>query len=791
MNRTSGRNAGRTAGRRSGERGRRFAVRHLPSALLLLGFAATGASRTGLAQPGLEGLLDLPARVQLQALAGRGPAPGLPAGSESSGDTLRGWILHTERNWRCPAEFRGRLRFHDGADWVLRLGPGELSALVGRGGVLGICAERRLRPCLDIARQLTGADLVHDPPPEQPAWRGRGVLVGVVDTGIDPAHPDFWEDGQLRVRACWDQESDRVWSRDVLAQGLAGNLDQDGHGSHVCGIAAGNGASHPGETDDGPFVGFAPEAELLVVRSTLYESDVLSGAEWIFQHAEELGRPCVVNLSLETHLGAHDGSSFLERELSELSGPGRLVVCAAGNSGDAGQHASALFGFSHLLMFRNTHNRDLSCDCWIESGEEPQVLLTLPGGSEVEPRSQGIYQDGWHLQLPPPQQEGGKWRLLLQVESGPDLEGDWELRFDFQGAGTRQLHAWGFNLVFENPDSLSTLGIPATGDSMLVAGSLVSRLSWTDMDGSSWYYPGETEGSPSSFSGRGPRVDGRLVPQVLMPGQGIFSVMSSALEDDPGQRQWRHADGWHILRQGTSMAAPGLSGLLALALQKNPLLGASQADSLLRAAAGPQWTTAAGHGLPQADALLESIPGGPGEILLEADLDWIRIRWTLAEDLAGGSQRLTREVEDLADEFLADLPAAAGDQVFLDPDPPAALPLRYRVDLLDASGLTSMSRNSAWITLPEARVLKLLACYPNPLDSGPLRCEFVLEHGAQIGWRLYDILGRLCAKGEFAPLDRGWYHESLALPGNLGSGIYVLQLHGPDLSAARRVVLME
>ncbi|MCL0138013.1 hypothetical protein M2T37_27410, partial [Klebsiella pneumoniae] len=91
----------------------------------------------------------------------------------------------------------------------------------------------------------------------------------------------------------------------------------------------------------GQFGGFAPQANLLIVRTTFLESDVLSGVQWVFQQAQSRDLPAVVNLSLESHIGPHDGSSWFEQELSDLTGPGRLLCVAAGNNAVTGIHSEA------------------------------------------------------------------------------------------------------------------------------------------------------------------------------------------------------------------------------------------------------------------------------------------------------------------------------------------------------------------------------------------------------------------------------------------------------------------
>ena len=103
---------------------------------------------------------------------------------------------------------------------------------------------------------------------------GKGVIIGVVDSGIDSNHPAF----QGRILRIWDQEIKQKLTRENFSL----SRDTDGHGTHVAGIAAGN---------DNQYGGVAPEAELVIVKSTLWDTDILEGIRYIFEFADELGKP--------------------------------------------------------------------------------------------------------------------------------------------------------------------------------------------------------------------------------------------------------------------------------------------------------------------------------------------------------------------------------------------------------------------------------------------------------------------------------------------------------------------
>lgn len=179
---------------------------------------------------------------------------------------------------------------------------------------------------------------------------GEGVLLGIIDTGLEIDHPDFQNpDGTTRIAALWDQVQAETyafrvpqpynygqeWNSEEINAGISNHSDQPnlgGHGSNVAGIAAGNGLA------TGNFRGVAPLAELIVVSSDFnrdnWKSSIAEAVEFIFAKAEAIGKPVVINASLGDYFGSHDAldapALFIESMID--AAPGRAMVAAAGNS---------------------------------------------------------------------------------------------------------------------------------------------------------------------------------------------------------------------------------------------------------------------------------------------------------------------------------------------------------------------------------------------------------------------------------------------------------------------------
>lgn len=179
----------------------------------------------------------------------------------------------------------------------------------------------RARPTLDRSVYASGAAKVrlrqYDDFPK--GYTGEGVVVGIVDTGIDWTHEDFIDPttGKTRIKYIWDQtitttgqtpaDSDPAlsgfnygteWTEDDINNGVVTEVDDVGHGTHVSGIAAGNGYATGAGYSRYRYVGMAPKADIIMVKTSFYSSDITDGVKYIFQKAKEMGKPAVVNLSL-------------------------------------------------------------------------------------------------------------------------------------------------------------------------------------------------------------------------------------------------------------------------------------------------------------------------------------------------------------------------------------------------------------------------------------------------------------------------------------------------------------
>ncbi len=529
--------------------------------------------------------------------------------------------------------------------------PGGLAVLHGPEDVL-IDLPRPLRPSLD--RSLPAMGLGASVSSERD---GRDVLVAILDTGIDFEHPDFRHaDGSTRFVFYWDQTAEgsdpQIYgvvcdTLDIDEQACPNRSEEPyagflpaGHGSHVAGIAGGG---------DTTYRGVAPGALLVGVRLNFDEAGVIDGIDVVRQVAERLGRPVVVNLSLGSGEGPHDGSSPSEQAIDAFVGPGRLVVAAAGNEG-AGSVASrthAAFVLdgavrrSRYRMLPLFGGETLAAELWADEADTVTVRVILEAASvDGEWRERALsatidlatvaaggvtvpVQSGnllWaELEVVPQRSAAGGRGAVLRLRGaagGMPGEGRWQL--EVQGTGGTA-HAWlpERNARFETaagpqvvraPDGVTrivefvagdaerTLTLPGTARGAITVTGWVSRGSWVDAAGQS--QPSDstralTEDTLLPMASLGPTRDGRAKPEIAAPGGWISSTRPAAWSVGPTLR----LDEDHVLSLGTSMAAPHVAGVLALLLEGRPDLDPETARAALVAAAHP--TAPDGTTLPE------------------------------------------------------------------------------------------------------------------------------------------------------------------------------------------------
>jgi subtilisin family serine protease len=493
-------------------------------------------------------------------------------------------------------------------------------------------ASTRLELHCDAAHRSTG--LIVDNQRTVPQT-GKGVLVGIIDSGIDTKHEAFKKDGKTRIVEYWDQIRNRRYKSDQIDQGKATESpDTVGHGTHVAGIAAGNGSGSEGNI----YQGVAPEADLAVVKTTMETGDIAKAIKDIFKLADKRKQPCVINLSLGGHFGGHDGTTIAERAIDQLSGPGKLVVVSAGNENQKPIHAGTILPKEQPEPVRWVADFELrpgkydgqvlgymALQVWYHHEDDLTVQLRSPNG-ELFTAPMGIEKDQYHVSvkhekahysndnfvtiqvitLPLPQLLSG-WSLIV-TESTPG------------GVRVGSVHAWILSRSFgrfTGGNSTSCLvGMPGTAYSAITVASYATRKEWDSQSLTDLHMNLEAMNLEdiSYFSSEGPTRDGQNKPEIAAPGQYLISTLSSDAPSMELPVEYRVKDINYVALQGTSMAAPYVTGALALLLEKDGTIDWSEAKRRLIKSArldthsGPCWNPRWGYGKIDVEKLLTIEP---------------------------------------------------------------------------------------------------------------------------------------------------------------------------------------
>lgn len=490
---------------------------------------------------------------------------------------------------------------------------------------------------------------------------GYGVIVGVYDTGIDYRHEDFRDGtGRTRLLGLWDQtiagtppagyNYGAFCTVASLDSGRCAQQDNNGHGTHVAGTAVGDGSASDQSGNAYRYAGVAPAADLLVVKGgdgSFETPQLIDGINWIFQTAAALGRPAVVNLSLGGQFGPRDGTSLFEQALDNLTGPGKIIVVAAGNDGQNGNafdgsgqpterylfHGMATPGVGTIHEFQievpaygavsGTCNDYAFIELWYESGDLLDLTVVRPDGSsvtathgsrmeEAHPKGMILIHNAYAERVEDrPDPQNGHYEALIEISdcgnSGPPESGIWTLRATATTATSgNPFHLWisasqfgqgGFARgVTANFTNSHVVGSPGTARKVVTVGAFASRLCWPTADGTRCYIHKEQPGDIARFSSAGPSRDGRLKPEITAPGIAIISALSRDA-DPPGTLV--APDGVHWAIAGTSMATPHVTGAVALLLQREPTLIPDSIKAILqRTTAQDEFTQHAYTGEP-------------------------------------------------------------------------------------------------------------------------------------------------------------------------------------------------
>lgn len=505
----------------------------------------------------------------------------------------------------------------------------------------------------DSMRSTVNVNQVHagvSPLPQ--GYDGTGVILGIIDTGVDLTHPDLQDSaGNTRVLHLWDQRLavapntppaygyGQEWNNTQIDAGLAAasnDVQGFGHGTHVTGITAGDGSAN------GKNKGIAPSADIIEVAfdfNNTTDPTYIDAVDYIFTKAQPTGKPCVINASLGDYYGSHDGYDLQSQMIKTLLNqqPGRAMVAAAGNAGTLPFHLgyNVTTDTSFTWIKHNPAFPNLFFQIWGDTSDFDNIDYSI--GADVNTTTSSfrgnlsfrnifynlgvfkqdtlfsttgnrlaIIQSFGSIQGPAysleiniiPDSSTYQWRLMTTGSGRLDM---WKF---YDGAGGPGYINTGLPLAaivpeiiyYKKPDSLQTIvsGFQCL-DNVITVGNYGNRNSYVTLAGTTYTDANVTPGQIATNSSWGPTRDGRIKPDISAPGGIMLSCGQLSLltiwAGQPGNAPKIAEGGFHFRDGGTSSSSPVVAGIAALYLQRNPTATAIQVrDAIVNCAVQDTFT---------------------------------------------------------------------------------------------------------------------------------------------------------------------------------------------------------
>ncbi|MCX6292370.1 MAG: S8 family serine peptidase [Bacteroidetes bacterium] len=403
-------------------------------------------------------------------------------------------------------------------------------------------------------------------------YDGSHVVIGIIDEGIDFTHPDFRNaNGTTRIKYVWDQTYGptamspqpygygREWKGSQIDTTVMHHDGSSSHGSHVAGIAAGNGLALNN------YKGIAPNADIIVVKMNLNVPDnnfltsLVDAVRYVFEKADSLNEPASINVSLGTYFGSHDGRDIQTIMIDTLiSGhAGRSLTCAAGNAGSApihiGYNVTSDTSFTWLIApYSPSTNNQVYVELWGDSANFTNVQFAM-GIDRVQPAITSLagipfstIQTNLGIQNTYTLYSGSN-RLGIVETQGEYLHGAYTMaflitpdsatsvyRWRLMTKGSGHLDGWSLDMVADNlpdssvypsivhykrPDLDQNIASSFTcSDKVITVGSYVNRNSYSNSIFAQTIDTTLVPGKLSAFSSHGPTRDGRIKPRPCCGG---------------------------------------------------------------------------------------------------------------------------------------------------------------------------------------------------------------------------------------------------------------------------------
>lgn len=515
----------------------------------------------------------------------------------------------------------------------------RIGVLAKSAGVKSIDIEKRYYLCNDKARVMSRfpAMTITEDGYTSPAYTGNNVVVGMIDVGVDFNHINFLDkDGSNRIVRAYlpgDHNGTSPVVDGVELPGSEYRAEQikllttddstDTHGTHTTGTAAGSYLANG-------YNGVATGAQIVVCsmpEDSLTDFNIANSVKYIFNYADEVGLPAVINMSLGSQDGAHDGTSALCRLFDEVSGPGRICVVSAGNNGHMPISISKTLGEGDSLatFLNNWYSREPMkgySSIWSRSPQRHTVdvviwdiksdslvhRLDIPREAEldsvyvVSSETDSVFAKYFtgELYFACAIENNGNFHSIVETDYTSLDRSHYRIGLINKAPEGEKLMGWTGGMIVYSKSSLNgwtggvvgsgcTVSDLATSDKVISVGAYCSNSSFVMMDGDTATFARCYPGEIAYFSGFGPDALNRKRPDLVAPGYEVASSVSRFVEayQNPSNIVDNvNVDGVYYpysLDGGTSMSTPVVSGAIALWLEIDPNLSPYDLKNLMAA----------------------------------------------------------------------------------------------------------------------------------------------------------------------------------------------------------------
>lgn len=551
-------------------------------------------------------------------------------------------------------EYGCRAITHIGDIYIADIPVSQLKAMANDERVVRIENHMGGKVLMDVAPQWINTSAIYEDTRLPNAYTGKGVVLGIIDVGLEVTHPNFYNaDGtELRVTRFLDQfaaddeqfgqpiELGREYTTetDIKGKGYGGDSYRQYHGTHCLGISAGTGHTTA-------YRGVAYEAELAAADSKVAGDSAYGSAnelalmQYLFNYSDERQMPCVITYSIGFNALPGDCELF-EEGISQLVGPGHILVAAAGNeSNDLGYvckpkgmavAGTSLTGDTDGIAY--LYSSDPFTLKVISKHKEPvdgslkgDSLVYTPTDGDVEKQLAGkqVYIEKndtcYTIAYARDEADTDTSAVLLVIE-GEDSYIQLVVEMNHQFVNDTDTDPRCGNAINDH-----NVGLPGCLPSVVTVGALNARPEFTNINGEKiTKWGGKTpEGTIAIFSSQGPTLDGLIKPDVVTPGVNIHASANSHYEKDYGavlvaKSTFENREYPWVAISGTSMATPCMAGIVALWLQANPALSPDDVKRIIRETSHPLGdgipNNTYGYGLADAYAGILNILGLPTAI---------------------------------------------------------------------------------------------------------------------------------------------------------------------------------